>query len=540
MLRALIAAALSGALFFLAFPWWPGVRLESLGWIGLTPLLWVLSQEPRPGHRGLGQAIVASLTFALVLQGLCLSGLFVLKGPETAWLLLNAPGMALPLILFHLLQRAYGLRTALWSLPFLWTGWEYLHTTQWPVNAPWWVLGLSLARLTALNQFADLAGTWGLSFWLVSINCLVLALVLRWRDQEQRLAPLAALALLFVLPLAYAALARPPTADTAPALTVMAVEPGLAHIDDDPLPHPSAVTQRALQDGAAPDLIVWPESITTVPVAQDLQLRNRLLQAVLAWQRPLLLVGTEYGEPAPKPQAPPRLYGVNAMFTPQLADFVLANYPNDGLPIVLNRKRRLTPFAEFLPFMEQSDTWREWYETRVRRDERPWFTPGTLPAEPLKFIRGDTAVAVGAITCFELLFAEEVAQVVADGAQILAWMTNDAHAERGMYTYQFAQFGRLRAIETRRDLVRVNSDGGSFSVSAWGEMSDFSPRDQAGYSLHTLMPRQERSLYVRHPRWLPLACGAVFALLLAALPIGYWQRRHSRPRGVPGLPAADA
>jgi apolipoprotein N-acyltransferase len=114
--------------------------------------------------------------------------------------------------------------------------------------------------------------------------------------------------------------------------------------------------------------------------------------------------------------------------------------------------------------------------------------------------------AVGAVMCFELLFPESVAELVRNGAQTLVWLTNDEDAKGGHYAYQFAQFARLRALENGRDLVRVNTDGADFAVSASGAMTPLSARQSGGFASYTLDWHTGLTFYTRYPRWVPGMC----------------------------------
>lgn len=384
--------------------------------------------------------------------------------------------------------------------------------------------------------------------------------------------PLWVLALLAALPLAYAAWRLPPasaisglskassgstepsapgpqpTAAGHPFLQVLAIAPGANRVAEDAatLAALLAHTETALRTAPQrPDLILWPEAAAQLPVGQHLPSRNAVLTHVQRWGVPLLLVGIELGEPDPRHarnpqalpwQAEPR-YLASSLYTPELAHWALHNAPDALLPIATDRKQRLTPFGEYLPLMQAWDAWARWYAERFPEHGNNWYTPGegqavafklrTQPRNPVA--PTDTHVqAVGAITCFELLFPTEVAARAQAGAQALLWLTNDAQAEGSAYTYQFAQFARLRAVENRRAIVRANLDGDAFMADAYGRTTPFSGRtDHPAASLHPLPLQTATTWYTQHPDWFPLASLAAAGGVTAWGVLGAMRRRHA-------------
>ena len=80
--------------------------------------------------------------------------------------------------------------------------------------------------------------------------------------------------------------------------------------------------------------------------------------------------------------------------------------------------------------------------------------PGPGPA-PLITAAGPVAAYV----CYESVFARIPRTMVAAGAEVLINVTNDAWFARGSGAEQHFEMGRLRAIETRRWLLRAGNDG---------------------------------------------------------------------------------
>lgn len=589
--------ALSGVLMALAFPWWPHIVTEPLAWFSLVPMLALLDRLAASSARPRTYLAAAVLQAAAYQLG-CIGLLVAVKGPLVFWLMVQVPWLALPWLLYAGLHRWYGRTVALVCLPLLWAGLEWIYSTHLPPQLPWWVIGASQARMTWLIQGIDLTGVWGLSGWLVAINAALWAMLVHapWARHTARpmhagsgplakpwrpTPPLWTLTLLVALPLGYAAWRLPPASGmpaepsdpivpTAPAapnqqttlpenpsLQVLAIAPGADRIAEDSATLVALLAQTDTALRAAPqrpDLILWPEAATQLPVVQHLPTRNAVLTHVQRWGVPLLLVGIEHGEPHPRDadnpaalpwQADPR-YLASSLYTPELAQWALNSAPDAPLPIATDRKQRLTPFGEYLPLMQAWDAWARWYAERFPEHGNNWYTPGEGQAVAFKLrtqprnpsppeahnkaagTAGTSVHAVGAITCFELLFPTEVAQRTQAGAQALAWLTNDAQAEGSAYTYQFAQFARLRAVENRRAIVRANLDGDAFVADAYGRTTPFSGRaSHPAASLHTLPLHTSITWYTRYPDWFPLISLAAAGGIAAMGWLGAMRRRRT-------------
>ncbi|WP_158380759.1 hypothetical protein [Chitinilyticum litopenaei] len=513
-----LAAGISGVLLAMAFPRWEGVWLEPLAFVALLPAFWALEHSRR--------SFCLALVFALAYQLTLLLPLMFLLGPWVGLLLLsNLPAS-------WLLLAAYGPCYRRWQRTGVLAVWlplavlvEYAFSTWWPSNAPWWVSGAILARLELPAPLVAWTGVWGLSAWVLALNVLLRAC---WAQPSRRAGTVwLAVAL---LPLLLAALVRsgggvaPPVA----SLRVATINPGLAFGGDDGRLS-AALQQSTAAMRARPDLLVWPEAVYPGALLDEPAVRNRVLTRVAQWHTPVLLATmsllpytVEYPPPpyaAREGDAAARVSGA-AMLTPPLAQLILAEDPQAGWPIRVDAKRQLAPFVEFLPGADLWPAGAAWLSrlwAGEPGDRYLWLSAGSTPPQPFHLQHQGRVHGVGAVICFELLFPENVAEQVRNGAQSLVWLTNDEAARHGHYAYQFAWFARLRALENGRDLVRVNTDGGDFAVDAGGRMTALSPRQAGGHAVYTLGLRDDLTFYSRHPRWLPLLCLLLLAASLAVL-----------------------
>lgn len=128
----------------------------------------------------------------------------------------------------------------------------------------------------------------------------------------------------------------------------------------------------------------------------------------------------------------------------------------------------------------------------------------------------DTAVGpVAAYVCYESVFPRIPRRMVADGAEVLVNVTNDAWFARGNGAQQHFDMGRMRAIETRRWLIRAGNDGITGSVDPVGDVQRRFERGARGALRVTFARREALTPYVRWGHLTPWAIGGL--AILAAL-----------------------
>jgi len=133
----------------------------------------------------------------------------------------------------------------------------------------------------------------------------------------------------------------------------------------------------------------------------------------------------------------------------------------------------------------------------------------------------DATLGVG--ICYELVFPLVSAAMVRQGAQVLVIITNDAWFAAGNGARQHFDMGRMRAIETRRWLLRAGNDGITAVVDPSGRSVVELPRMVAGSLAVPYGLRDELTFYAEHAERLPLVIALWTLVSLLAVRLG---RRH--------------
>jgi len=122
---------------------------------------------------------------------------------------------------------------------------------------------------------------------------------------------------------------------------------------------------------------------------------------------------------------------------------------------------------------------------------------------------------IGAAICYESVYGELVANFVKNGANVLCVITNDSWWDDSPGHRQHFEMSRLRAIETRRYVLRAANGGFSGVISPTGSVLMRTKYDERT-AIQTLVCAQTReTFYVKHGDYIArIAIVLTFAALL--------------------------
>ncbi|HEX5657742.1 MAG TPA: apolipoprotein N-acyltransferase [Polyangiales bacterium] len=451
-----LLAALAGALL-LAGP--DAGWLAVTGWVGMLGLCEALFQS-----RSRRQAIVTGWLFGSVANAVALGSL----GP----LLVSYAGLPAPLawliaLLAWLLQGApYALAAYLAEAVVRrgWARWLALGVAftcslaLCPQLFPWHLASTQVGFLP-FAQVAELGGEslLGLCF-VVAVAASHTAL-----RSERRWSSLAAALIVFGAPLVYG-LVRVPQVErdraVAPKLALGVVQANAPIPDRDPEQYAreslhalQALTRPLETRGVA--LTIWGETAYPYPLLRSSTQAPTDVRAPLAngVHGPLLLGLETYSS-----------------FVDNSAKYNSAwLVRRDGRLAGRVDKARLIPFGEYVPFWHVFAPLRTFFRS-------PGFAPGASGTVRIQDSR------LGVLICYEDLFAAAARDPVRRGARVLINLTNDVWFGHSHVSFLHDLVARLRAIEQRRDLVRVvNTGRSSFSAASGRELSHSAPFTQASF-----------------------------------------------------------
>jgi apolipoprotein N-acyltransferase len=268
--------------------------------------------------------------------------------------------------------------------------------------------------------------------------------------------------------------------------------------------------QKTLQEAAEnrPDLILWPEATTPWAVRGNDNMRDWVDSLAKRAKAPLLL-----GSIAIERRGTPEETLYNGAFVVD---------PLIGVQAVYYAKRHLVPFGEYVPLRPVLG----WLDkvVPIEGDFQRGFDPQPLPMT----LRGQP-VTVGPLICYEDVFPSLARDSVRAGADVLAVLTNDAWYGEGGAAYQHAAHSVLRAIETRRPVLRCGNGGWSGWIDEFGSIRD--TLTNAEGSIYTRTTRTvdvtrdarwigRQSFYVQYGDWFLLVCVVLATLGFAIVYLG--------------------
>jgi apolipoprotein N-acyltransferase len=520
----IIPALVAVATVALAVASFPPYEMSEFAYAMLVPgIFWAYL---RPGFRVyaatlLGAQMVAWTIILSWLHHVSWLGLLLL-GPVTG-LWVGSWYLAVWWTIPRMQERTTPVRlAAVLGLAGLWVVIEWTRT--WLLSGfPWLPLAASQWQRISILQIAAYTGAGGVSFVLVAMNLGFAAYAHRLfreertgfskRSQEFFLAMFLLLTCLAI----YVQDTVHRTEYAARFLRVGLVQPYIPqNLKWEPASAPDILktleTTTLQAATVSPDLILWPEAVTPLAVRGDASVQGWAEQLARR-ARTTLLVGSIAHEEVP---------GVGTVWSN--GAFLIK--PQGGLQIESYRKRHLVPFGEYVPFRPLLG----WIARFVPVGEGD-FQPGSEPSLIQVPVADDGTAEAGTLICFEDVFPSLARDSVRAGADFLVVLTNNGWFGEGGAAVQHAAHSVLRAVETRRPVLRVGNGGWSGWIDEFGYVRN-AMTDESG-SIYFRGARvinvsrdrrwvRQSSFYVEHGDWFvaasALAAGFGWLLLRVSAP----------------------
>lgn len=262
-----------------------------------------------------------------------------------------------------------------------------------------------------------------------------------------------------------------------------------------------SLSRRALADN--PELIVWPETAMPFYFQDDTPLRAPVFDFLRATNASLVLGSPAYEA---KPTGPLTLF--NRVYLLTGSDSTLRWYD----------KEHLVPFGEYMPFAD-------WLPLQKLVNGVGDFAPGRNEA---RLAAGD--FVLGALICYEAIFAGLAQDRVAQGANLLVNTSNDAWFGETSAPLQHLQLAALRAIEQGRWMVRGTNTGISAFIDPLGRISKAGPQFTDVAAVGQVHLRTETTPFHRLYGMLLAAVGVLVALFAYLVIRNARQQQHAASR----------
>jgi apolipoprotein N-acyltransferase len=501
---SLVVFALTAFLTVVAFPQWN--IAEAAYVLGLPAILWAYRRPAFRLYAGvvLGAHMVAWTIVLGWLHNVSWAGLFLL-GPFIgllvgAWYL--AVWWMIPKVKGH---RALVRIFLMFGLAALWVVLEWLRSQIFG-GFPWLPLAASQWQRPFLLQVAAYAGAGATSFVLIVFNLGAAAYVHRAFFEGvtgfKKRTPEFSVALLVLMAGGCSFLGETFNQQRVTLARVGLVQPAIPQTQKWDERFARSVLETieqvtvATNGRGSPDFLVWPEAVTPWTLGREPDAQAWVERLSKQTGKPLLL-GSVWANPEPG--------------TDDWRNGAFLVTPTGGLSPEYYFKRKLVPFGEYIPLRPLLG----WLEkvTPIGGE----FRHGES-SEPLLVPVGKTQVPVGVLICYEDIFPSLARESVRSGAELLAVLTNNAWFGEGSAAYQHAAHSVLRAIETRRPVIRCGNSGWSGWIDEYGNVRTTVVNDdgtvyfRGGQTVtvsRDLRWRGRQSFYTEHGDWFIILCAGL-------------------------------
>ena len=502
--KYLFLALLSGLL--LGMPWFESglFLLVFLAWVPLLVLEEDLRHHPN-SYTVFNYAFVSFLLWNILGTWWITQVQFV---GAILIILANALLQALVFWLASRIRTILGI-SLLFPFLFIWMGYEHLHLS-WDLAWPWLNLGNALATAPKLIQWFEYTGVRGGTLWIILTNVMFLRMYFYIGKKDQVrwfLSALTTLLLLF-MPVFGSYLIYQSIEEEGETVNIALIQPNLDPYTEkfDPQNHAQHVTEffrtaDALVDGDTrylfgPETLIL-EQIDERNPSESIYYRDLLtfrekypklniLLGVHSYQK----LGNEGLPPGSRFNREKNFYYEpfnTALFLPAGAVSAPQFYHKTRLVPLFERM----PFVQYLGFLGKYSL------------ELGGYTGTYSPRqESTTFVLPDEAISILPIVCFESIFGPYCARYLPEEKGFICMITNDGWWKNTPGYQHHFNFSPVRAIENRRDFVRVANTGISAIINAKGRVVARTPWWEKTTLKGEIHLRRGRTFFARHGDYL--------------------------------------
>lgn len=420
--------------------------------------------------------------------------------------IVNSLLMSLVFQLYYWYKKVRGTYFGLVFFVAIWLSFERFHL-NWEFTWPWLNLGNAFSEYPQLIQWYDTIGATGGSFWILLINVFAFYTLRIWqagRIRKDLVKNISILVAIIVLPLLisiykYNSYQEKPVGEVTTLLLQPKLDPYTEKYSKDSLQILGELLSLAEENSKTKvDFFIAPE--TAFPGNGSLSENgfNKSTSIAIAKEflgkhpQSIFLTGASthkflFDEAETQD------------YSTEIQEEVWVNSYNSALQIIPNQevevyhKAKLVPGVEIFPYIR--------YLKPILGDAMLDFGGANsslgIDKERKVFSNRFNKAKMAPIICYESIYGEYVTDYVKNGANLLAIMTNDSWWDNTEGHKQLLSYARLRAIETRREIVRAANSGISAHINARGDILQDTFYDDRTALLVKANLLEEKSIYTK-------------------------------------------
>lgn len=440
----------------------------------------------------------------------------------------NALLMTIVVTVWHFFKiKIHGRSSSFLMFIAFWISFEYLHL-HWDLNWPWLNLGNVFAACPNWVQWYEYTGAFGGSLWIIGLNILIYQLWICFKAKNPLMIKRYLIAVLctLIIPLFLSLMILKTYHEHGDKIEAVIVQqntdpwveqyqfPNQYHIHKIlklARPYITDSTQLLLvSESGIPNTILESEMrIDTMKKNQNYNFIDSL--QLLTKQYPYLTVcfGASTAEIFTQKTLTSRPYGKGEY----IDMYNTAVLYSRGQPFEFYHKARLVPAVEKMPFPKL-------LAPLEKLAINLGGTTGSLGKGEFQkvFSINKKSIKYGTAICYESVFGEVFSNFVKDGAQFMSIITNDSWWGTSAGHRQHFEMARLRAIETRRYIIRAANTGISGVITSTGKIQQKTKYGQTEVIKAQFSILDNLTFYVKYGDYIARLCVCMTILYFIYLP----------------------
>jgi apolipoprotein N-acyltransferase len=484
--KTFILAFLSGIL--LSFPWLVQ-GLDRTLFFAFYPLLFAEEQLIRQKVTRFNifflPSFVAFFTWNLVstwwIAHVSVSGMLLIT-------LLNSLVMSFVWSLRHPIRQKFGILPSYFSLIVFWLSFEFIQHHS-AIPWPWLTLGNGFANNVKIIQWYEFTGVLGGSGWVLLLNILVFNASVN-PTFAGKVKGLAIAVLVLVFPILVSSGQYKNYREKGNSLNVLVIQPNIDPFTEKFSGISSENQIRRILDLARENA---DDSINMV-VAPETAWPSLWEDSIIS---PESSKGAEeiFGNRSAKyflTGAITNRKTVGSKGQVESDSFNSAVFIDSDLNVQISHKNMLVngveqmPFQKYFPFLDRL--------LMDLGDGAGSLTPGDKP----NLFTVENRGKIGPVICYESVFGEYVSRMARNGADLLVVITNDGWWRNSAGVWQHFMYSKIRAIETRRAVVRCANTGISGFINQRGDVVRRSKIGEIGAVKSSVRLNGEQTFYAQN------------------------------------------
>jgi apolipoprotein N-acyltransferase len=451
--------------------------LVLIGWIPLLLLEEKTHQHPNP-------YVIFNYAFVSFLLWNTLGTWWVTRAQFVGAIFIIVANSLVQGLVFWLASR---IRTIL-KIPLLfpllaiWMGYEYFHL-NWDLAWPWLNLGNALATAPEIIQWYEYTGVRGGTFWIIMVNFAALNLFHAYRDKgPTAVAPAGVLLMvLLLIPVLVSYLIFRSVEEKGETVNIALIQPNLDPYTEkfDPENYSRHVaeffrTAEAIVDGET-QYLLGPETLIVDQIDESNPSASIYYRNLLGFRKKYpkltIIIGAHSFKKLSSEVIPPgSRFNREENFYYEAFNTALYLPPGPASKPQFYHKTKLVPLFERMPFVQYLQ-----FLGKYSLELGGYTGTYSNRPESLTFVRPDASISIVPIVCYESIFGPYCARNLPAVKGFICMITNDGWwKDTPGYRHHF-NFSPVRAIENRRDFVRVANTGISALINAKGQVMAQTP-----------------------------------------------------------------